>query len=64
MFTIVSHPQKTNYGLKVMLCTRIAFLYTTRELEVKWTWAESFKMNEKVELDSNFVDNESCFFDA
>ena len=44
----------------------IAFPYTTRELEIKWIWAEPFKMNTKVELDSNFVvDNESrLFFNA
>ena len=30
---------------------------------IKWTWAESFEMNAKVELVLNFViDNESRFF--
>ena len=63
MFTIAPHLQETrNYGLKVLLCTRIAFLYTTREPEMR-TWAEPFEMNAKVELVSNFVvDNESRFF--
>ena len=49
-----------NYGLKALLYMHIAFLYTTHKLEIKWAWAELFKMNTKVELGSNFVvDNES-----
>ena len=40
----------------------IAFPYTTHELEIKWTWVESFEMNAEVELVSNFiVDDESRF---
>ena len=32
---------------------------------IKWTWAELFEMNAKVELVLNFVvDDESRFFDA
>ena len=46
--------------MKALLCTRIAFTYTTREPEVNSTWAEPF---EKIKLVSNFVvDIESRFF--
>ena len=37
-------------GLKVLLCTRMAFPHTivTRK-SIKWTWAEPFEMNVKIE---------------
>ena len=60
MFTIAPHPQKRiNYALKALLCTHIAFPYTTREVEIKLTWAEPFELNTKFELGSNFINNES-----
>ena len=35
LFAIAPHPQQSrNYGLKALLCTRIAFPYTTRIPEV------------------------------
>ena len=65
---IAPHPQNTrNYGPMALLCTHIAFPYTTRELEsIKRTWAETLEMNAKVELVLNFiVDNKSrSFFDT
>ena len=31
---------------------------------IKWTWAERFEMNVKIEQELNFVDNDSGSFDA
>ena len=40
-----THRKMRNYGLKVLLCTCIAFPYTTCEPEIKWTWVEPFELN-------------------
>ena len=58
MFANISHQRKArNYGLLALACTCIAFLYATREPEIK------FEMNVKIKLESKFVaKNENCFF--
>ena len=46
-----------NYGLKALLCMRIAL--RVNQKSIKWTWAKPFEMNAKVELVLSFVvDNE------
>ena len=55
---------KKNDGLKALLCTRMAFPHTsvTRK-SIKWTWAEPFEMNVKIEQELNFVvDNDRRLF--
>ena len=54
-----------NYGLKALLCTRMAFPHTTvTRKSIKWTWAEPFEMNVKIEQELNFVDDSRLFVDA
>ena len=61
----IAHNQiKGNYGLKVLLCTCIAFPYTTCELEMDLGGASSFEMNAKVELVLKFVVDGESFFSA
>ena len=58
--------QSRNYELKALLCTRMAFPHTavTRK-SIKWTWAEPFEMNVKIEQEFNFVvDGSWLFLDA
>ena len=59
-------PILRNYGLKALLCKRMAFPHTTvTRKSIKWAWAEPFEMNVKIEQELNFVDKYSrLFFDA
>ena len=42
---------------------RMAFPHTTvTRKSIKWTWAEPFEMNVKIEQELNFVDNDSRLF--
>ena len=65
LFVIAPHPQQSrNYGLKALLCTRMAFciLHAYRK-SIKWIWVELFEMNVKIKQGSIFdLDNESRFF--
>ena len=64
---IAPHPQKSrNYGPKSLLCMHIVFrVLRVNWKSIKWTRAEPFEMNTKVELLSNFVvDNEYRFVDT
>ena len=50
-------------GLKVLLCTRMAFPHTTMSRKsIKWTRAEPFEMNVKIEQELNFVVDDSRWF--
>ena len=50
-----------NYGLKILLCMRMAFPYTMHEPEIiKWTWAELFEMNVKVKQGLDFDVDRGC----
>ena len=41
----------------------VSIYYAWTGNQIKWTWAEPFEINAKVELVSNFiVDNKSRFF--
>ena len=54
LFVIVR--QLRNYGPKALLCTRMAFhILLVTWKSIKWTWAEPFEMNVKMEQELNFI---------
>ena len=61
---VIYTPTQLVGTLKALLCTRMAFPYTSvNRKSIKWTWAEPFEMNVKIEQGSDFdVDNGQRLF--
>ena len=64
LFAIAPHPNNREIAVQRRCYTRVWHFRVTRK-SIKWTWAEPFEMNVKIQQELNFiVDNSRLFLDA